>query len=262
MWQATCGVVIRSVRNENGGGGSSPGWISSPAQSIVRAVEPRRRAGLEPPEREAGARQGLRQPARRRLADPAGRDLLLADMNEAVAGRCRSSARRGRRRSDGRRRATTPAARPRSSSSRSSAAPSAMSRLGVSASRSAIAPAIELAVGLGARAAHRRPLAAVEHAELDAGAVDGAAHDAVERVDLAHQMALAEPADRRVARHLADRRALVGQQERARAEPRRGRRRLAPGMPAADHDDVVTSAKARSWRAECMKERPRCRGFA
>jgi hypothetical protein len=29
-----------SVRNENGTGGSSPGCISSAAQSIVRAIEP------------------------------------------------------------------------------------------------------------------------------------------------------------------------------------------------------------------------------
>src|SRR5215471_15118437 len=39
---------------------------------------------------------------------------------------------------------------------------------------------IELAVGLRARAAHGRPLAAVEDAELDAGQVDRAAHNAVE----------------------------------------------------------------------------------
>ena len=58
--------------------------------------------------------------------------------------------------------------------------------------------AVELAVGLGAGASHRWPLAAVQHAELDAGAVDRPSHDAVERVDLAHQMALGEAADRRV----------------------------------------------------------------
>src|SRR5262249_50989641 len=71
------------------------------------------------------------------------------------------------------------------------------------------------------------------------GPVDRPAHDAVERVDLAHEMAFAEPADRRVARHLADRRPLVGQEQRLRPEPRGRRSRLAPGMPAADHDDVV-----------------------
>ena len=67
-----------------------------------------------------------------------------------------------------------------------------------------IACAIELAVGLGARALHRRALGAVEQAELDAGGVGDPAHHAVERIDLAHQVALAEPADRRVAGHLAD----------------------------------------------------------
>src|SRR6516225_12344850 len=36
MWQGTCDVVMASVIKENGGGGSSPGWTSSPAQLIVR----------------------------------------------------------------------------------------------------------------------------------------------------------------------------------------------------------------------------------
>jgi len=35
MWQGTCDVVMASVIKENGGGGSSPGWTSSPAQLIV-----------------------------------------------------------------------------------------------------------------------------------------------------------------------------------------------------------------------------------
>ena len=64
--------------------------------------------------------------------------------------------------------------------------------------------AIELAVGLGARTAHRRSLGAIEHAKLDAGGVGDAAHQSIERVDLAHQLALAKPADRRIAGHFAD----------------------------------------------------------
>ncbi len=63
-----------------------------------------------------------------------------------------------------------------------------------------------------------------------------AAHQAVERIDLAHQMALAEAADRRVARHHADRRGGMRQQRRARAGARRCGRRLGAGMAAADHD--------------------------
>ena len=46
------------------------------------AVEPRRRAGLEPAERKAEPLQRARKPERRRLADPAGRRLLLADMDQ------------------------------------------------------------------------------------------------------------------------------------------------------------------------------------
>ena len=70
-------------------------------------------------------------------------------------------------------------------------------RLAVSRMAACIAAAIELAVGLGARSPHGRPLAPVEHAELDAGRIGDPAHQPVQRVDLADQMALAEPADRR-----------------------------------------------------------------
>ena len=98
--------------------------------------------------------------------------------------------------------------------------------------------AVELAVGLGARPLHGRPLGAVEQPELDAGRVGHPAHQAVQRIDLAHQVALAEPADGRIAGHLADGRELVRDQRRARAHARRRGRRLAAGMPAADHDDV------------------------
>ena len=79
-----CGLAMRSVSVENGSGGSSPGCISSAAQSMVRAIEPRRRAGLQPPERKADAFQRPGQAERRRLADPAGRRLPLADMDEAA----------------------------------------------------------------------------------------------------------------------------------------------------------------------------------
>ena len=212
-----------------------PGPVDRPA------VEPRRRAGLEPPQRKPARRKRPRQPERRRLADPAGRDLLRADMDEAAEKRAG-----GQHHPAGGDLApvaeTTPPTWPRASNSRSSAAPSTIVEARRLGEQRRHRLAVELAVGLGARPPHRRPLAAVQHAELDAGAVDRPAHDAVERVDLAHQMALGEPADRRVARHLADRRAAVRQQRRARADPRRRGRRLTAGMAAADHDDVVFRA--------------------
>ena len=105
---------------------------------------------------------------------------------------------------------------------------------------------VELAIGLGARTAHRRPLAPVQHAELDAALVGHPAHQAVERIDLADQMALAEPADRRIARHRADGREAVGQQRGVRAHARSRGRGLAAGVAATDHDDVEVGIHRRS----------------
>ena len=51
-------------------------------------------------------------------------------------------------------------------------------------------------------------------------------------------MALAEPADGRIAGHRADGREPVGQQRGPRAHARGRRRGLAAGVAAADHDDV------------------------
>src|SRR3981189_3191332 len=105
MWQTICGVVIRSVRNENGAGGAAPGGARGPPPPTALparrggavagvdreprpvdrlAVEPRRRAGLQPAEREAAMPQRMRQAERGRLADSSGRDLLFADMDEAA----------------------------------------------------------------------------------------------------------------------------------------------------------------------------------
>ena len=132
MPHSICGFAIRSVSIENGSGGSSPGCISSAGPVDGAAVEPRRRAGLEPAEREARARSSVaRQPDRRRLADPAGRDLLLADMDQAAqegaGGQHHGAGAEARgHRPAGRRRP----GRPRSS--RSSASPSITVRFGVS----------------------------------------------------------------------------------------------------------------------------------
>ena len=114
-----------------------------------------------------------------------------------------------------------------------------MSRLRLLAEQILHGLAIELAVGLGARAAHGRALAPVQHPELDAAAIGRPRHHAVERIDLADEMALAEPADRRIAGHHADGLGLMRHQRRARAEPRRSGGGLDAGMAAADDDDVI-----------------------
>ena len=79
---------------------------------------------------------------------------------------------------------------------------------------------------------------AVEDTKLDAGGVGDAAHQAVERVDFADEMAFAESADGRIAGHRANRSGGMGEEGRAGAHARGRGGGLAAGMAAADHDDV------------------------
>ncbi len=99
-------------------------------------------------------------------------------------------------------------------------------------------PSVEPPVGLGPRPARRRALAGREHAELDAGGVDRAPHEPVERVDLADELAPAEPTDRRVAGHGADRPGALRQEKGAGPEPRRRGGRLGPRMATPDNDNI------------------------
>ncbi len=87
--QSTWGLVSLSVRVENGSTGSSPGWRAKAAEVDRAAVEPRRRAGLEPREGEARAGQALRQAHRGRVTDPTGRPALQPDVDLAAQERPR-----------------------------------------------------------------------------------------------------------------------------------------------------------------------------
>ena len=131
----------------------------------------------------------------------------------------------------------TPATRP-SATIRSAASPSTTRRRGEGGRFPPAWRPVERAVGLRARSADGRALAPVKHAELDAGPVGHAAHQAIERVDLADQVALAEPADRRIAGHLADGREAVREQNRIGTELGGRRRGFCARMPASDNDDV------------------------
>ena len=89
------------------------------------------------------------------------------------------------------------------------------------------------------RGANRRTLATVENAELDAGLVRRQCHRAAERIDLPDEVALADPADRRIAAHRAERLDALRQQQRTGAHARRRRERgLRTGVTAANHQDV------------------------
>jgi hypothetical protein len=94
-----------------------------------------------------------------------------------------------------------------------------------------------LAVGLHTRPLHRAALGAIEHAIVDRTGIGGTGNDAIEGVDLAHEMALAQSANRRVAAHRADLVGIETDQRRARA-CRAASGRLDAGVTAADHNDV------------------------
>src|SRR5208282_4583193 len=89
-----------------------------------------------------------------------------------------------------------------------------------------------------ARATHGRTLAAIEQAELNAGGVRYAAHEAIESVDLAYQVPLAEPADRGIAGHGADGGKPLCDQRRPRAHARGRGRRLTAGMAAPNDNHI------------------------
>ena len=63
---------------------------------------------------------------------------------------------------------------------------------------------VQHTIGLGARGAHRCAFARVECTKLNAGAVGGVCHNPAHGVDFLDQVALADAADGRIARHLAD----------------------------------------------------------
>jgi hypothetical protein len=88
---------------------------------------------------------------------------------------------------------------------------------------------------------YRRTLARIQGSELDPGTIGGAGHDAPQRINLAHQVALADAANGRVAGHLADGFDVVGEQQGATTHARAGRRGLGTGVAAADDDHIVCS---------------------
>ena len=120
----------------------------------------------------------------------------------------------------------------------SSASPSITLRLAVAMIAACIAAGVELSIGLCTRTSHGRTLAAVEHAKLNPAGIGGAAHQAIERIDLADQMTLAESTDRRIAGHRSDSGKAMGHQGGTGTHPRRRARGLAAGVATADDDNV------------------------
>ena len=91
------------------------------------------------------------------------------------------------------------------STRRSSTAASITSRPGTVSIAGLHGLTVEPAVGLGPWPLDGGALALVQDPKLNAGRIGDPAHQAVKRIDFADEMALAEPANGRIARHLANR---------------------------------------------------------
>ena len=99
---------------------------------------------------------------------------------------------------------------------------------------------VQHAIGLGAGGAHGWSLTAVEDTELDAAEVGGGGHGAAEGIDFLDQMALADPANGRIAAHLPKCFDVVRQQQGFYPHAGSSQRCFGTGMAAADHDHIKT----------------------
>src|SRR6185312_2305733 len=97
---------------------------------------------------------------------------------------------------------------------------------------------VELAVRLRTSGPHRGSLAAVQRPKLNARAIRRARHRTAQRVDLPHEVALADPAYRGIAAHLAQCLDALGQKQRGCAHARGRQRGFRTGVAAADDDHV------------------------
>ena len=98
--------------------------------------------------------------------------------------------------------------------------------------------AVQHTIRLRPRGPDGRAFAGVEDPKLDPGLIGGRCHRAAERVDFLDQVPLADPADRRVARHLTERLDVVSQEQGPDTHP--GSRECGLGTRmAATHDDHI-----------------------
>ena len=100
-----------------------------------------------------------------------------------------------------------------------------------------------------ARPAHRRALGAIEETELNSRCIGDPPHQSVECIDFADEVSLAQAADRRIARHLADLGKTVRDQHRSGTNARRSCGGLAARMPPAHDNDIIASAHAQVFSA-------------
>jgi hypothetical protein len=163
-------------------------------------VKPRRRTRLEPADLEADAPQRRRELTRRRLAMTARRPAFGAHVNQPVEERARGDHHRAARMAIPIRHG-----QPGDASvihQDGSGFPDNPRDQRIRVQRGGNPIAVLPFVGLCARRPDRRTAAAIQELELNTCGINGAAHQAAQRVDLPHEMTLRRPTDGWIAGHL------------------------------------------------------------
>ena len=99
-------------------------------------------------------------------------------------------------------------------------------------------------VALNPAGSNSRPSRSVQATKLDGGRIRDARHLSTQRIDLPHDLALAQTADGRVARHLSHTLPIDRQEQGVHPKPRRSQRGLATGMARAHHHHLGSQVLA------------------
>ena len=212
-------------------------WLLRKSGPVYRAsVEPWRRAGLEPCHRQICAAQLVGETNSRCLADPTARHALLPAEQpgpEKSPGAKNHGA-------GGKLRAVTEfqADNPLSLEPQSRSLALDQGQVALLAKQRLDGSLEQCPVRLHARPPDSAPLGAVEHAIMNGGSIRRPRDQSIESIDLAHQMALTQAADRGVATHGSDCTKVEAHEPDAGTHSSRYRRSLATGVPSADDQDV------------------------
>lgn len=93
---------------------------------------------------------------------------------------------------------------------------------------------------------HRRSATGIQQSKLNPNGVSHLSHHPTERINLANQMTLRNPADRRIARHLRDEVDIHRDHRRLQSQPRTRPRRLTAGMTGANYDNIILQSQNRA----------------
>ncbi|AUW45057.1 hypothetical protein CUJ84_Chr004755 [Rhizobium leguminosarum] len=200
------------------------------------SVQPGGCAGLQTSQPQSKAGEGCRQSDRRRFTHTPGRCLFRPDMNKAAQKGARGQ--NHRRRFQG------------STILHDHAGDATIDNVQIKRiafddiqvrrrfDRRQHCHPIKLSIGLRPRSSDSRALLLVEHPELNACNIGDATHQAIHRIDLPNQMALAQPANRRITGHDSDRLPPMRNQSGFCPEARSCAGSLRPRMAATDHNHI------------------------